>query len=306
MLLPESLKKGDTIGIIAPSHWIEKQDMEDMNKAILLMEGSGFSIQFGRHVFCNTTGYGPTAKQKAQDIEDMFLNPKIKMIFCAKGGYNSNTTFEYIHPEIIQKNPKILCGFSDSTSLLNFIYSQTGLVTFHGPTFKSLVSWETEYGYQQIMHRLVEKGLSLKQPQDVFRVIREGVAQGRLIGGNLSLFSQMVTGAYGMDVSNKILFLEESGQEANAEQVSNYFYHMKQNGVFDQIAAIWLGSYEGVEKIPIEKILLDCIEQQYTFPIIVSDNFGHIDKKMVIPIGTLAKIDTNQSEMIQLQEGCIL
>ena len=103
--------------------------------------------------------------------------------------------------------------------------------------------------------------------------------------------------------TDKILFLEELFVETPPELVSNYFYHMKQNGVFDKIKGIWLGNYDGA--VSIEQILLDTLEGEYSFPIIKSNNFGHIDKKTVIPIGTMAKIDTNIENKIELLENCV-
>ena len=113
----------------------------------------------------------------------------------------------------------------------------------------------------------------------------------------------MVSGNYAIDFTDKILFLEELFLETPPALVSNYLYHMKQNGVFDKIKGIWLGNYDG--SVAIEQILLDTLEGKYTFPIIKSNNFGHIDKKTVIPIGTMAKIDTNAEEKIQLLEECV-
>ena len=78
---------------------------------------------------------------------------------------------------------------------------------------------------------------------------------------------------------------------------------MKQNGVFDKIKGIWLGNYDG--SVSIEQILLDTLEGEYKFPIIKSNNFGHIDKKTVIPIGTKAKIDTSADVKIELTENCV-
>ena len=80
-------------------------------------------------------------------------------------------------------------------------------------------------------------------------------------------------------------------------------YYMKQNGVFDKIKGLWIGNYDG--SISLERILLDTLEEEYKFPIIKSNNFGHIDKKVVIPIGTMAKIDTNQKIKIELVENCV-
>ncbi len=302
-MIPQRLKKGDTIGLISPSDVITKEDLEIINRSICLMESSGFKVKIGKYALINTLGYGATAKEKAQDINNLFQDPEVKAIFCISGGFNSNSTFDYIDYDKIKYQPKIVCGFSDSTSLLNVIYNKTGLVTFHGPTFKALTSWQTEYGYKEVMKRFYEAGLSIGEASEEYKTIKEGKAKGILVGGNLSLVSQMSSGKYQIDFTDKILFLEELFLETPPALVSNHLYNMKQNGVFDKIKGIWLGNYDG--SISIEQILLDTLEGEYNFPIIKSDNFGHIDKKTVIPIGTMAKIDTEKEIKIELLENCV-
>ena len=304
MIIPNKLEKGDKIGVIAPSNPITQESLEDINNSIMLMESSGFKIEFGKYVFDNSLGYGTSAIKKAEDINNMFKNPEIKAIFCASGGANSNSTFEYLDYETIKNNPKILCGFSDSTSITNMITAKTGLVTFNGPTFKALTSWDTEYGYKQVMKRFVEGKLELSESGEEFVTIKEGIAEGELIGGNLNLTTNMVCGKYSLDFKDKILFIEELVFESDPTMVSNYLYKMKQNNVFKQIKGLWIGNYEG--KIPLEKIVLDVLEdEQITFPIIKSNNFGHIDKKQVIPVVIKAKIDTKEKVKIKLLEKCV-
>ena len=81
---------------------------------------------------------------------------------------------------------------------------------------------------------------------------------------------------------------------------------MKQNKVFDQIKGLWIGNYEHESKIKLEKIVLDVLENNYNFPIIKSNNFGHIAEKQVIPIGVKAKIDTENKDKIILMEKCVM
>ncbi len=302
-MIPQRLKKGDIIGLISPSDSITKDDLDVINNSICLVEASGFRIRIGKYALANTLGYGATAREKAEDINSMFGDPEVKAIFCISGGFNSNSTFDYLDYDKIKCNPKIICGFSDSTSILNVIYNKTGLVTFHGPTFKALTSWETEYGYKEVMKRLVEGGLMIGQADEEYKTINPGIARGILVGGNLSLVNEMVSGKYQIDFTDKILFLEELFLETPPALVSNYLYHMKQNNVFDKIKGIWVGNYDG--SIALEQILLDTLDGEYNFPIIKSNNFGHIDKKTVIPIGTMAKIDTSKEVKIELTENCV-
>ena len=292
------LKSGDVIGVISPSSSVDKDDLEVINNSVLLMESAGFKVKFGKNVFKNTLGYGATPKEKAEDINDMFRDKEVKAIFCLSGGFNSNTTFEYLDYKLIKNNPKSLCGFSDSTSLENVIYAKTGVITFNGPTFKSLTSWATEYGFKQVIKRFVDASLEFGEPNDEYVAIREGQVEGILVGGNLSLTSEMCCGEYSIDFTDKILFIEELCLETPPELVANYLYHMKQNGVFDKIKGIWVGNYDG--SVVLEKILLDVVGDEYNFPIIKSNNFGHTEKKTVIPVGGMARIDTSKKIKIEL------
>ena len=306
-MIPTKLKKGDTIGVIAPSNYIEKDDLEYINASIALMEASGFKVKFGKYVFEDTLGYGTSPKKRAADINWAFKDDEVKAIMCVKGGEDSNTTLDYIDYEMIKKHPKIICGFSDNTSILNAIHEKTGLVTYHGPTFKSLTSWETGYAYKQFIKTFAEntESLIMGEPEDEYTTIQAGQATGELVGGNLSLFTKLVCGKYAVNVHDKILFLEELGFEAAPEMVNSNIYYLKQNGVFDKIAGLWIGNYEHPSKISLEKIITNVIGDEYKFPIIKSNNFGHIDKKIIIPIGTKAEINTNEKIKIKLVEKCV-
>lgn len=306
MIIPERLKKGDTIGVVAPSDPIVGDNIKELKNAQKIIEKLGFKVKFSENIFSNTNKYSATAKEKAKDINQMFKENEIKMIWCAKGGENSNTTFEYLDYQIIKQNPKIICGYSDITSLTNMISQKTGLVTFNGTNFKTIATDETDYSLKEALKRFVEGNIELgKNSEEKYITIKSGIAEGKLIGGNLSLIRAMVAGKYSIDFKDKILFLEELGFETGPALVSNFLYYMKQNGIFEQIKGIWLGNYTHESGIKLEKIILDVIGEEFKGPIIKSENFGHIEKKTVIPIGIKAKIDTKQKIKIKLLENCV-
>ena len=304
-ILPKKLNKGDTIGVTAPSGPIIGEKIEELKKAKEIVEKNGFKVQFSKNIFSNTNGYSSTAKEKAEDINEMFTNKKIKMIWFAKGGENCNSTFDYLDFNLIKENPKIICGFSDITSLTNVITDKTGLVTFSGTNLKTIATDETDFSYKQILNRFVSANLDIEPENEKYITINNGQAKGELIGGNLTLTSLLTAGKYKIDFIDKILFLEELGYEADPEAVSRNLYYMKQNGVFDKIKGLWIGNYEHESGISLEKIVTDTLENNYNFPIIKSNNFGHIDKKTVIPIGTMAEINTDKKQKIKLVEKCV-
>ncbi len=305
-LRPQKLKIGDTIGVVAPSSLIIGNNIEELNKAKEIVERSGFKVKYSKNLFSNTNGYSSTAKEKAEDINEMFADKEVKMIWCAKGGNNSNSTFEYLDYELIKKNPKIICGYSDITSITNMITEKTGLVTFSGTNFKTIATDETDFSYKQALSRFVNGSLELGTENEEYITIQEGKTSGELIGGNLSLIRGMVAGKYSLDFTDKILFLEELGFETDPAGTSNNLYYMKQNGIFDKIKGLWIGNYEHESGISLEKIITDVLEGEYKFPIIKSNNFGHIERKIAIPIGTKAEINTNEKVKIKLVENCVM
>ena len=306
MLIPERLKIGDTIGVIAPSGPIVEHKIEELEQARKIVENDGFKVKYSKNLFSNSNGYSSTAKEKAEDINEMFSDKQVKMIWCAKGGENSNSTYEYIDYELIKQNPKIICGYSDANSLINMITEKTGLVTFDGTNFKTIATDETDYSYKEAINRFVDGSLELGKDYKNYITIKEGIAEGELIGGNLSLTSKMIYGKYSIKFKDKILFLEELGFETGPALASNFLYTMKQNGVFEQIKGLWIGNYEHESMITLEKIIMDVIaDGKYKFPIIKSNNFGHIEAKTVIPIGIKARIDTTKDVKIELIEKCV-
>lgn len=304
-LIPDKLKIGDTIGVVAPSGPIIGHKIEELEQARKIVENAGFKVKYSKNLFSNSNGYGASAKEKAEDINAMFADKEVKMIWWAKGGENSNSTFEYIDYELIKQNPKIICGYSDANALINMITEKTGLVTFDGTNFKTIATDETDYSYKEAINRFVEGNLELGKNYKEYVTIKEGTAEGELVGGNLSIIRSMVLGKYSIDFKDKILFLEEFGLETGPALVSNFLYSMKQNGVFEQIKGLWIGSYEHESNISLEKIVLDVIGDKYNFPIIKSNNFGHIEEKTVIPIGIKARIDTTKDIKIELIENCV-
>ena len=305
MIIPEKLKIGDTIGVTAPAGPIINKKIEEMKKAKEIIEKLGFKVKYSKNLFSNTNGYSSTAKEKAEDINEMFKDDEVKMIWCAKGGENSNSTFEFLDYEEIKQNPKIICGHSDMDSITNMIGEKTGLVTFWGTNFKTTATDETDYSLNEIIKRFVDGNIEFGETECGYKTIKPGVVEGKLIGGNLSIIRGMVAGEYSIDFKDKILFIEELGFETVPALANNYLYYMKQNKVFDKVKGIWIGNYTHESGIKLEQILLDVIGDEFKGPIIKSENFGHIEQKTVIPIGCKAKIDTSEVIKIKLLEKCV-
>ena len=201
-MLPNRLKRGDTISVIAPSNPVQEDDIQYMKGTEKLFKNLGINVIYEKNLYSNSLGYGASPKEKAEDLNSAFANKNVQAIFCAKGGENSNSLFEYIDYDLISKNPKIFCGFSDNTFLLNMIYEKTGLVTFHSSTFKAISDWDDKCVFEDIVDKLVNCKKNLKRENENFETIKEGNAEGILIGGNLNCLREMVCGKYSLNFEN--------------------------------------------------------------------------------------------------------
>lgn len=192
MIVPNRLKLGDTIGVCAPSDPIINDSIEELKRAKEIVEKYGFKVKFSKNIFSNSNKYSASAKEKADDLNSLFRDKEVKMIWFAKGGSNSNTLFEYLDYELIKNNPKIICGYSDLTSLTNVIHEKTGLVTFNGTNFKTIATDETNFSFMEAINRFVDGSKKIGNTDFGYKTINPGQAEGELVGGNLNLFHGLI------------------------------------------------------------------------------------------------------------------
>ena len=304
-MIPNKLNKGDTIGVCALCNPIIDDNIEELDRAIKIMTEKGFKIKLGKNIYSNTLGYAATPQEKAEDLNSMFLNPEIKAVWSAKGGFDSLPILDYLDFDMIKNNPKIFIGYSDTDTITNVIAEKTGLLTFWGTNFKTIATDETTFSIENTLNKLMNNNLELANPNE-YRVIRPGKCEGKIVGCNISILEQLTCGKYHIDFSDKILCLEDFGLESPPALVAQSLYYMKQNGVFDKIAGLWIGSYIHESDTKLEKIVLDVIGNEYYFPIIQSDSFGHIERKITIPIGANARIDTEELDKIKLLQDVVI
>ena len=127
-MIPAKLVKNDTIGIVCPSHIANP---ERHNKSIYTLKSLGFNVKPGDNVYKNTYGYLASETERADDFNAMVTDNDVKMMFLG-GGEGGNELLPYINYENIIKHPKIICSFSDGTTILNSVYAMTGLKTYYG------------------------------------------------------------------------------------------------------------------------------------------------------------------------------
>lgn len=297
ILKPPTLRAGDTISVIAPAGPVEPSEVQP---GIDRLQSMGFKVLPAPHLYERMEYLAGNDSDRLKDFHSAFGNREVKAIFCARGGYGTLRLLPGIRFASIRRNPKILVGYSDITSLLLSIYRKTGLVTFHGPMVK-------EYSKNQgsNLENLIRL-LSTDEPcayslKDAL-VLRVGKAEGRLIGGNLSLLCHLAGTRHMPDPRGSILFLEDRGEPPY--RIDRMLTHLKLCGIFKGIAGLVAGRFDDCgESVRIDEMLLEAVEKS-DIPVISGFPIGHGEQNLTIPVGLPALLDT-KTLTLAFSEPCL-
>lgn len=273
VIKPKKIETGDSIGVIAPSRYVYDFEKK-INKGAKALKAMGFNIVFGKNLkkrFFNSAG---KIMERANDINEMFANKKIKAIICAVGGDSANQILEHINYNLIRKNPKVIIGFSDITTLLLGIFHKASLITFHGPNLKDFnnLTIESKIFLRSLLFE--SKGVPCNYPGKI-EVIKHGKASGRLVGGNLFVINSLIPSKFIPKLEKSILFWEDI--DDGLSSIEFQLYQLKLSGKIDKISGMIIGNVIRNPKNknrPLKNIVLD-ITKNLNIPIIKVDYFGH-------------------------------
>jgi len=307
VILPGKLQKGDIVGIVSPSNPVTEDLKPQFAEGVRFLESLGLEVYVGKNALRIDDYSAGTPEEKAEDINSMFADPRVKAIICSQGGANANSCLSFLDWNTIRTNPKIFLGISDITVLLNAIFHKTGLITFHGNDLMWGFGQEhTRYDEQEFIKRLIKGKTGKINKNSEWKTIREGTAEGRLIGGNIGSLMKAAGTEYFPNLNDKILFLE--AHKIAPRDCDSIFHQLKQIGIFNQIKAAIIGYIYGMQtaKQPItqmEDILLKTTKE-YDFPILKTNDFGHNCPNTVLPVGAKTKVDST-NKGIEILQKCV-
>ncbi len=302
------------MGIIAPSEAI--LDKRALKSGIKILENQGFKVVLGRNIFKRHSDYmAGTDKQRADDLNKMFADKKIKAIFCLVGGSSANRLLPLIDFNNIKKNPKIFVGFSDLTTLLTAIYTKTGLVTFHGPNITSGYRKEGTYISSPYTLRILLRLLTSPCPfgkiphKTEWQTLKKGsIVTGRLLGGNLEIFLNLAGTEFFPRLESSIFFWEETGE--GIWDLDYLLNHLRLIKDFNKVKGMLIGKITDWQDIGYKNLLsfeqtLNEIFKDFDFPIVYNADFGHIKNLATFPIGVKAKLDSDKATLEILESAVI-
>lgn len=321
--LPPRLEKGDTIGIFNSSYPITAEAPDAAKRAAEFLKTRGYIIKPGKLWGCIDSYRSASVKDRADEFNELLYDSSVKCIMASIGGFVTNSMLPYIDYDHFMKNPKIVVGMSDITSLLMALYAKTGVTVYYGPNmvtsyarlepysdialsaFENAVNQRLGFTYKMpdnYSDEVIDWNKSLDEERSIENkmvTLSGGKAIGRLIGGNLNTMTSVWGSEYMPSINEgDILFLENTQEWA--AYVERYVSWLKHCGVFDMIGGLIIGKHrafddQGTGKKPYD-ILLEIIDKP-NFPILADFDCGHTAPMLTMPIGIKAELDAEKQSL---------
>lgn len=315
---PPILRPGDTVGMVAPASNVYEQ--EEIKIAMETMEQYGFKVVLGKHINAQYGYLAGRDKERAEDLNEMFRRPDIRGIVTFSGGYGCSRLLPFLDYDLIRQNPKVVVGHSDITALLIGIYQKTGLIGFHGSSGLTGVGDYAIASFRQAIMNSGKIGRVAAPPANGKSVERDnrlvtivpGRATGQLVGGNLTLVTNLIGSPYEPDTKGKILFLEDVGEEPY--RIDRMLTQLWLAGKLQDAAGIALGHFKDCvpkefqpsfyQTLSLEQVLRDRFEP-LGIPTLYNLMFGHIRENAVLPIGAMATLDAT-AKTLTVEENAVV
>jgi muramoyltetrapeptide carboxypeptidase len=304
------LRHGDCIGIVSPASAPSAQ--EKIDKGVKYLEGLGYRVKVGQHTMDQHGYLAGSDEHRAEDFNNMLRDRTVKAIIAIRGGYGTPRLLHLIDYAAVRRSPKIIVGYSDITALQLSFYRKTGLVTFSGPMV-GVEMWDTIDPYtEEHFWRLVTspaKAGALENPEGE-RIISHnpGKARGVLLGGNLSLLMSLLATPYAPGLRSAILAVEDVDESPH--RVDRMFTQLFHGGILRRVAGLVLGKFTDCvpsdpskPHLTVEQVLEEMI-QKVRCPVLANVQFGHIPRKLTLPLGVSAAIDSRAGRL-NILEGAV-
>lgn len=323
-----SLKINDTIGFFSPSTPVTFFCPNRFERAKTFLTQKGFKLKSG-FLTGKRDGYrSGSIMERADELNELINDPDVKCIISTIGGMNSNSLLPYIDYEAFKKNPKILMGYSDISSILMAVYAKTGINTYYGPalvaSFGEMEPYD-EMTFQYFNDVCIEPVLpyqfsrpefwtdedldwetqdrSKTRTKNKWITCKKGVVKGRLIIGNLNTITTIFGSEYMPEIKEgDILFIEDT--QKSAAMMERLFAFLKLNHIFEKIGGLILGKHERFNDQKTQKQPYQILEEvlgDYDFPFLAEVDCCHTHPMFTMPIGSTIELNASDQTIILLE-----
>ncbi len=316
-ITPKKLKKGSHIRVIAPSRSMKIISSESQEYALKRLEEFGFKVSFAVNISETDEFNSSSVISRITDLHNAFSDPSVDAIFTVIGGYNSNQLLNHIDFDLIKKNPKIICGFSDITALNNAITAKTGMITYIGPHFSSWAMMKGfEYSIEYFVKSCMEDRVYELPPSDIWSddpwyldqvnrnfiknegywIMNPGHAVGRTVGGHVRCLNALQGTDFWPSLDDSILLLEEDS-EINPELFDRELQSIIHQSDFKGVQGIIIGRFQRKTSMTKEKLakIIGSKPALKNVPIIANVDLGHTTPLATFPIGGAVELSLSDT-----------
>lgn len=323
-VFPEKISRGSHIRVIAPSRSFKIISEETREIALKRFAELGIRISYSKNADEIDEFVSSSVQARVRDLHEAFADPTVDCVLTAIGGFNSNEMLPFLDYDLIAKNPKIFCGFSDITALHNAIIAKTGLVTYYGTHFSSFgMAQGFDYTYEGFIKCLMNDKPYKVDPSlewsddtwfldqdkrefiknDGYWLLNEGansVVEGKIMGGNLCTLNLLQGTDYMPNMEGSVLFVEDTAS-SNDALFSRDLTSLLQEKSVRNIKALVIGRFQKGSNISREKLLaiVKSKPELKDVPVIGNVDFGHTTPFVTFPLGGKVKIDGIEIEVLE-------
>ena len=282
-ILPRYLKDGDTIAITCPAGYMHA---DNAAACIDMLQQWGLKVVVGKTLGSRSENYfSGTDEERRDELQSLLDDRAIKAILFGRGGYGMTRIIDQLNFKKFRKNPKWLIGFSDITILHCHLFSNLNISSIHGPMAAAFNSGENEY-IRSLREAISGRKAKISCEPHAFN--KDGIANGKLVGGNLALLAHVIGTSSDFETKNRILFIEDIGEYLyNADRM---LYQLKRSGKFKKLAGLVIGGFTDMKDTErffgktIYEIIRD-VTCEYNFPVCYNFPVSHGKENFALKIG---------------------
>lgn len=281
------LKKGDTVAFVAPSSFVKK---EDIGESVKYFKQMGLKVKLAENITDKYRYMAGNDKKRAQTINKMFQDKSIKALVCVRGGAGSTRILPFLDYKMIKSNKKILIGLSDSTGIQNALISLSSIPSYSGylPAYKPNQNNAEDIAGQYLKSIFFDNSHEIVSGSCLIK----GKAEGKIVGGNLSVLNYLCGTKYFPSLKGKILLIEDVGEKTY--KIDLMLNQLKQQKDFDKLKGIIIGRFSDCKiASPSDGTVEDCIKDftaGLKIPTIYNVEYGHINHSQILPLGIKVKM----------------
>ena len=279
------LNNNDKIALVVCSNGKNIEDKDRLGKLESILVEMGLVPIFTKYIYRDRFGRGVKAQVRAEELMSFYKNKEIKVIFDISGGDIANEILDYLDYDAIKRNYKPFFGYSDLTTVLNALGSQTNEINYLYQILNIIESKEIRTSFENTFMKSEQTLFDVK-----WKFIQGSSVEGEVIGGNIRCFLKLAGTRYFPEVENKVLFIEGLG--TSIEGLVTHLAQLKQIGVFDKISGLLIGTFTKIEKeISVEE-LFELIQEYIPSSLAVAKTHevGHAKDSKILKIGEMMNI----------------